>query len=386
MPYNRNKTRTNNNSSSTRGDKKPFNKKDSRGQHSKPQEGRRNEVRGDNQAGRYSRKSSSSNRQNETYRRDDKRDTNHDTSGNEKSFNKTSRTTSDTYWIVGKNPVLTTLKTNPKRVQKVLLVKTNHSDNRIDEIYSILKSEGIPFQQVSKMQVEQKLANAGDEELMVHQGVAAHLSPRPLLNLYQLQNKLKKEITAGKKPLVIALDKVTDPRNYGAILRVADAAGASAVVVTKRNHVGFSAVVAKTACGAESTVDVAVVPNLVQTIESLQEDGFWVYGADAAPNASMYTQEKFSAPSVLVMGSEGDGLSRLTAKACDHLLKIPMFGTVESLNVSTATAVLAIAMAQSLHQPAQSNFTEEETPVLHDVASVVVVEGYQLPVYCVLEV
>lgn len=269
---------------------------------------------------------------------------------NEQPPQKESSTSHLTYWVTGKNTVLTTLKTSPKRIQKVLILKRPvGKDNRLEEIYELMREHSVPFQHVSKQQLEQKLSRIEDnDDATAHQGVAAQLAPKALLNLYQLIDNAKEAIAAGKKPLVIALDKVTDPRNYGAILRVADACGALAVLVTKRNNPGFGPAVAKTACGAESTVDIAVVPNLVQAMEALQKEGFWSYGADASEGAVHYNKNKYNTPTVLVMGSEGDGLARLTIKACDNLVHIPMRGTVESINVSTATAVLAFYIAEGL--------------------------------------
>lgn len=264
------------------------------------------------------------------------------------------------YWITGKNSVLQTLKTAPQRIQKVLIIKKPPGkDDRLEAIYDLMREHGTPYQHVTKQQLDQKMAHiesqsgeSGDNDLTAHQGVAAQMAPKALLNLYQLIEKAKAAIAEGQKPLIIALDKVTDPRNYGAILRVADACGALAVVTTKRNHPGFGPAVTKTACGAESTVDIAVVPNLVQALETLQPEGFWSVGADADDHTSLYTQYKATTPTVLVMGSEGDGLSRLVKEACDACVHIPMRGQVESLNVSTATAVLAFHLAEQLNPPA----------------------------------
>lgn len=253
------------------------------------------------------------------------------------------------YWITGKNTVLQTLQTAPQRVQKVLIIKKPvGKDDRIEAIYNHIRDNGIPFQHVTKQQLEQKLSRIEGEDSTAHQGVAAQLAPKPLLNLYQLIEHAKAAIESGQKPLIIMLDKVTDPRNYGAILRVADACGALAVVTTKRNHPGFGPAVTKTACGAESTVPIAVIPNLVQGLESLQPLGFWSVGADSGDETTVYTKYKATTPTILVMGSEGAGLSRLTQKACDGCVHIPMRGQVDSLNVAAATAVLAFHLTEQL--------------------------------------
>jgi len=139
-------------------------------------------------------------------------------------------------------------------------------------------------------------------------------------------------------PLVLVLDGVTDPHNLGACLRVADGAGANAVVAPKDHAVGLNATVAKVASGAAETVPYLMVTNLARTLGELKERNIWVIGTSDQATKSIYEVD-LKGPTALVLGAEGDGLRQLTAKTCDELVSIPMLGAVESLNVSVAAGV-----------------------------------------------
>ncbi|MDR0274464.1 MAG: 23S rRNA (guanosine(2251)-2'-O)-methyltransferase RlmB [Burkholderiaceae bacterium] len=166
-----------------------------------------------------------------------------------------------------------------------------------------------------------------------HQGVVARV--RPL----ERQNSLDDLLDAlPEPPLLLALDCVTDPHNLGACLRVADGAGAHAVIAPKDHAAGISATVAKVASGAAETVPYFMVTNLVRTLGELQERGLWVTGADDQAPQTLY-QADLRGPAVLVLGAEGAGMRRLTREKCDQLVRIPMQGAVESLNVSVAAGV-----------------------------------------------
>ncbi|TAL52312.1 23S rRNA (guanosine(2251)-2'-O)-methyltransferase RlmB [Pandoraea sp.] len=166
-----------------------------------------------------------------------------------------------------------------------------------------------------------------------HQGVVARAAEVALaLNLAELLDGI-----AGP-PLLLVLDGVTDPHNLGACMRVADGAGAHAVIAPKDRAVGLNATAAKVASGAAETVPYITVTNLTRTLRELQERGIWVVGtSDDAPN-DLY-QTKLAGPLALVMGAEGEGMRRLVRETCDELMRIPMAGSVESLNVSVASAV-----------------------------------------------
>jgi 23S rRNA (guanosine2251-2'-O)-methyltransferase len=240
-------------------------------------------------------------------------------------------------YVYGKNSVLTLLEAQADRVFKVFVAEGLKPDKRIDRVYDLAHTHGIAIQRVPR----QKLNGLLQDEEANHQGVLASVAPRPRLDIVDLAQRCEAAIQQGESPLVLVLDGVTDPGNFGAILRVADAAGASAVVVPKFNSVGFGPAVSKTSSGADQTVDVVMVPNLVQAMSRLQKAGCWSVGTSVSDKAVPYYEQSYTMPTVLVMGSEGKGLSRLVQEACDFLVKIPMQGAVDSLNVATATAVLA---------------------------------------------
>jgi len=169
-----------------------------------------------------------------------------------------------------------------------------------------------------------------------HQGVVARVSA--LQQHHSLDDVLDEVEAAEAAPLVLVLDGVTDPHNLGACLRVADGAGAHAVVAPKDHAVGLNATVAKVASGAAETVPYLMVTNLARTLGELKERNIWVIGTSDQAEKSIYDLD-LKGPVALVLGAEGEGMRALTAKTCDELVRIPMKGAVESLNVSVAAGV-----------------------------------------------
>jgi 23S rRNA (guanosine2251-2'-O)-methyltransferase len=168
-----------------------------------------------------------------------------------------------------------------------------------------------------------------------HQGVAARVSE---IKMVHSLDELLEGIEKIEAPLILVLDGVTDPHNLGACLRVADGAGAHAVIAPKDHAVGINATVAKVASGAAETVPYFMVTNLARTLNELKERNIWIIGtSDDAPK-TLY-QVDLKGPTALVLGAEGDGMRQLTRKTCDELISIPMCGGVESLNVSVASGV-----------------------------------------------
>jgi 23S rRNA (guanosine2251-2'-O)-methyltransferase len=168
-----------------------------------------------------------------------------------------------------------------------------------------------------------------------HQGVAARVSE---IKMVHSLDELLEGIEKVEAPLILVLDGVTDPHNLGACLRVADGAGAHAVIAPKDHAVGINATVAKVASGAAETVPYFMVTNLARTLNELKERNIWIIGtSDDAPK-TLY-QVDLKGPTALVLGAEGDGMRQLTRKTCDELISIPMCGGVESLNVSVASGV-----------------------------------------------
>jgi len=169
-----------------------------------------------------------------------------------------------------------------------------------------------------------------------HQGVVARV--QAIDQARSLDDLLDQLEAAGQVPLLLVLDGVTDPHNLGACLRVADGAGAHAVIAPKDHAVGLNATVAKVASGAAETVPYFMVTNLARTLGELKERNIWIVGTSGDATKTLY-QMDFKGPTALVLGAEGDGMRQLTRKTCDELVSIPMAGAVESLNVSVASGV-----------------------------------------------
>jgi 23S rRNA (guanosine2251-2'-O)-methyltransferase len=221
--------------------------------------------------------------------------------------------------IYGLRPVVEALRSKRREVHEIL-------DSVGDkEISSEAAARGVPVKHVPRDRVEE-LARGG-----VNQGVVARVGPYPYSGL--------EEILAVPDPLVVVLDGVTDPRNLGAVLRVADGAGVSGVVVPKDRAAGVTPAAVKASAGASEHVPVARETNLRRALEKMKEAGFWVYAAEGG-TASAYTDLDLSGPIALVLGSEGRGVRRLVREGCDGAVSIPMRGVVSSLNVSVAAAVL----------------------------------------------
>lgn len=224
-------------------------------------------------------------------------------------------------YLYGKHPVSLALENKRRIVKEVLLLPTAQDKIKIPK--------NIPFKLVSKEQIE---AHVGKEA--VHQGIIARCAPLPPLDTFDIiENAEQKE-----KDLVVILDQVTDPHNIGAILRSAAAFNASAVIIPQAGAPDETGVLAKSASGALELIPLVKVKNLSRTMDELKEAGYWCIGLDGYAKKSIY-QTKLPKKAVIVMGSEGDGLRRLTAEKCDDTVKLPMNPKVESLNVSNACAV-----------------------------------------------
>ena len=225
--------------------------------------------------------------------------------------------------VYGKNPVIEGI--NAKKVLKVFLV-TNFNDQKI---LNLIKENKINCVTVPPSEME-KMSEGG-----VHQGVAAELKPYQTVSLEEIIFKARKK----EKKIIVMLDNINDPHNLGAILRSADVFEAAGVILPKHNSVSLNATVAKTSAGAINYVPVAVVNNLNQAIKTLKDEGYWVVSTDGSATIS-YSSIKYDFPVVVVIGSEGKGVSSLVLKNSDYIVKIPQFGHVNSLNASVAAGIL----------------------------------------------
>ncbi len=229
--------------------------------------------------------------------------------------------------IYGLHAVEALLRHHPKRVKQVWLAE-GRGDPRVQVLIELAAQA-----RVSVGQCERREMDAWIEG--VHQGVVAEVSPSQVWGEAMLDELLAR---VEGPPLLLVLDGVTDPHNLGACLRTADAAGALAVIVPKDKSATLNATVRKVACGAAEVIPLVAVTNLARTLEKLQQKGLWVVGTAGEADQSLYAQD-LTGPIVLVMGAEGRGMRRLTREHCDYLVRLPMAGSVSSLNVSVATGV-----------------------------------------------
>lgn len=229
--------------------------------------------------------------------------------------------------VYGRNPVKELLESG-KPVNKVLIQKEGE-DRRNHDLIKILRERGIPFQLVERQVLERVTEGAK------HQGIMAYIAAREYASVEDILGLAR---ARGQDPLILALDGLEDPHNLGALLRTVDAAGAHGVIIPKRRNVALTGIVAKTSAGAFEHVLVARVSNLVQSLRELKGEGCWVSGAEAG-GTDLFRAD-LTGPRVLVIGSEGQGMSRLVRETCDEILSIPMLGKVTSLNASVAGSVM----------------------------------------------
>ena len=235
--------------------------------------------------------------------------------------------------IFGVLPVLEALRAANRRIEKIV-VADGAQEKRLAEILFLARENGVRFEKTPRENLAQYVESGAN-----HQGVIALVAAADYYPTDELLEEIYRKIEAGEKPLIVILDGVEDPRNLGAILRTVECAGADGVFIPERRAVGLTEIVAKSAAGATEYVKVAKVTNLNRLIDRLKEHNIWVIGTSGAAEIN-YTDWNFNVPCALILGGEGKGLHRLTAEKCDALVKIPMRGQIESLNVSVACGVI----------------------------------------------
>lgn len=229
--------------------------------------------------------------------------------------------------IIGRKPVLETLNSDEEISQVYILF--GQEGNIIDAIRIAAKKKGIKVNQVPFEKFRQITQSK------IAQGVAASKSEQKFYDLYEIISESKK----SQYPLLLILDSIQDTHNVGAILRSADCSGVNGVIITKHNSAPINETVAKTSAGASEHVKIAQINNLAQAIDELKQNGFWIVGS-YLEGAKDYTTVDYKIPLALIVGNEEKGIRKLTADKCDHLVRIPMKGKIQSLNVSVATGVL----------------------------------------------
>lgn len=242
----------------------------------------------------------------------------------------------ETSIVFGRNSVLELLKSG--RAVDKLFVRRGDREGSINVIVAECVARHIPVVEVERGKLD---AMTGGN----HQGVAAMAAVKEYSSLEDIFRIAEER---GHKPLIVIADEIEDPHNLGAIIRCAEGAGADGIIIPKRRSSGLTAVVAKASAGAIEHIAIVKVTNIAATIDELKERGVWIYGAEA--DGSAYYDTRFDSASAIVLGSEGGGISRLVREKCDFIISIPMYGKVNSLNVSCAAAVILSEAARQQRQ------------------------------------
>lgn len=232
-------------------------------------------------------------------------------------------------WIIGINPVEGALANDPTRVREVL-IEQGARNPRLSSLGDEAKRLGVPVHARPRAMLDKV---SGDAR---HQGVVAAYEAPPPLSDHDLPGLTER---AGANAFFLVLDGVTDPHNLGACLRSAAAAGVTAVIVPRDRAVGITPVVRRASAGAADRVPLVAATNLARTLRVLKDAGVWLTGLAGDADKSLYEMD-LKGPVALVLGSEGEGMRRLTREACDHVARIPMPGVAESLNVSVAAGIV----------------------------------------------
>ena len=232
-------------------------------------------------------------------------------------------------WIYGRRPVLEVVKAGQRHLYEAVLPQEGHDSPEVAELRGLLLGRGVPFRTRDREELDE-LCEGGN-----HQGVAVRTGGFPYISFEQILHDVKEDANAT----VLLLDHIEDPQNVGSLLRTADAAGVTAVVLPEDRASGVTPGVVRASAGAAEHMRVAKVINLVRAMKELQECGAWITGLDFGPDAKTYTTVDFKGRVGLVVGSEGKGISRLVRESCDFIACLPMKGRVESLNAGVAGAI-----------------------------------------------
>lgn len=243
--------------------------------------------------------------------------------------------------IVGRNPVREALESRPEQIEKVMLQRGS-GGRSLDAVRRAATAAGVPFQFVPAQRLD-RLAPG-----LNHQGVVALAAPVAYQDIDAMLSAIAPDLDTvkQKKPLLLVLDQIEDPFNFGAILRTAKAAGVAGVVVPKQKMAPLNAAAIKASAGMATRLPLARASNLADVLYRLKERGYWVAGAAADGETTAWEMD-WDRPLVLVMGSEGRGLRPRIAESCDYRVSIPMPGQAESLNVSVAAGILLFAAVRA---------------------------------------
>ncbi|MGH2568292.1 MAG: 23S rRNA (guanosine(2251)-2'-O)-methyltransferase RlmB [Bacteroidota bacterium] len=249
--------------------------------------------------------------------------------------------------IFGRQPVLEALKSGTP-IEKILIL-FGTKGSAIDRIRSLAKQRGIPTTEANK----QRFQELAEDSAM--QGVVAFVSTTAYVELSDLLDVARKK---NEPPFLLILDELEDPHNVGALIRTAECAGVHGVIVPKHHAASVGETVAKTSAGASLHLPIVRVSNIVQAMEELKENGVWVVGTAMEGDRTYYDTD-YKGPIAIVVGNEGRGMRRLVKEKCDFLVKIPLYGKIESLNASVAGALVLFEAARGRHQKILSKDTHD---------------------------
>lgn len=234
--------------------------------------------------------------------------------------------------IHGVVPLVEALRSGRRAIEYIAIAEGARHE-RLREMLELAKAAKVPVRRVPRLDIERTAGNA------THQGVMARIAAARYADADALLEEMAAQVGSAEQPLILGLDGLEDPRNFGAVLRTAECAGVQAIFTTERRAVGLTETVAKAAAGALEYVRIARVTNLSRLIEQLKERNIWVVGT-AGDATREYTDWDWTVPTAVFMGNEGTGLHRLVRERCDVLVRIPTAGHLESLNVSVATGIV----------------------------------------------
>lgn len=238
-------------------------------------------------------------------------------------------------WIIGRNPVYEVLRARRRHVFRLLLAKNIERTGHINDILQIAKERKLQVEMVERQQLDSVGSN--------HQGIALQTSQ------YQqaaVQDIMKRAEARGEVPLILALDSVKDPQNLGTLLRTAEAVGVHGVLLPLKRTASVTPAVVSASSGAAEHLLVAQV-NLAQALEGFKEEGVWVVGLEGGAGSQPIDKVRLDGPLAVVVGSESSGMRALTRKVCDHLVRLPMHGLVDSLNAAVAGSVVLYMALQA---------------------------------------
>jgi 23S rRNA (guanosine2251-2'-O)-methyltransferase len=235
--------------------------------------------------------------------------------------------------VIGRNPILEALNFNPLSIKKIVLIE-NLTDNKTREIIRIANKKNIKVESRNKKDFE-KIFDKKDKSEGVSQGVLAEVEDYEYMNLETLLEKIKSRNDSA----ILILDEIQDPHNLGAIIRTSVAAGTDGIILTEKNSAKVNHTVIKASAGAVSCTDIVLSKNIYKTIGKLKESGYNVIGTSLNAETTIYDTD-FKGRNVVILGNEGEGVRKNLLKMCNEIIKIPINGKVESLNVSVSAGII----------------------------------------------